>query len=217
MEQNTSALKEGQYLTIENPIDCEITIQRSRFIASLRAAKNRADFDREMTAINHAFPKATHYCWAYRFSDSIVLEHSSDAGEPSGTAGRPILGALKKFSLLNIMAVVTRYYGGVKLGVKGLIAAYSLAAIEAIEKSAVVVAEPKTLIAFTTSYDLYNLLLSRLEGCNIPSENIQANFAESVSGEISAPRSLLESVLRELNNIASAKPNFSFSVVEHIN
>jgi uncharacterized YigZ family protein len=217
MERNTSALKEGQYLTIENSIDCEITVQRSRFIASLRAAKNRADFDREMTAVSRAFPKATHYCWAYRFNDSIVLEHSSDAGEPSGTAGRPILGALKKFSLLNVMAVVTRYYGGIKLGVKGLIAAYSLAVTEAIEQSAIVVAEPKSLISFTASYDLYNLLLSRLESLGVPSANVRANFAEAISGEIIVPRSLRESVLRELDNIASAKPHFSFSVAEYEN
>jgi uncharacterized YigZ family protein len=217
MEQNKDVLKDGQYLTIEIPTDCEITVQRSRFIASLRVAKKRADFDREMTAINRTFPKATHYCWAYRFNDNTVLEHSSDAGEPSGTAGRPILGALKKFSLLNIMAVVTRYYGGIKLGVKGLISAYSLATIEAIEKSTIVVAEPKSLITFTTSYDLYNLLLSRLENHGIPPANIQADFAESISGEITVPHSLRESVLRELDNIASTKPNFSFSVAEQEN
>lgn len=212
MAHDATPLKEGQYYTIEFPIDHEITVQRSRFVASLRVVKNRADFDREMNDINHAFPKATHYCWAYRFNDRIPLEHSSDAGEPAGTAGRPILGALKKFSLLNIMGVVTRYYGGIKLGVKGLIAAYSLATIEAIENATISINEPKSLVQFTTSYDLYNLLLSRLEHCNILPSSINAVFDASISGEIIVPNSLLSDVMLELENIASAKPTFSFTV-----
>ncbi|MDL2263477.1 YigZ family protein [Synergistaceae bacterium OttesenSCG-928-I11] len=212
MAHDATSLKEGQYYTIEFPIDHEITVQRSRFIASLRVVKNRAEFDREMNEINRAFPKATHYCWAYRFNDRIPLEHSSDAGEPAGTAGRPILGALKKYSLLNIMGVVTRYYGGIKLGVKGLIAAYSLATIEAIEKATIAINEPKSIVKFATSYDLYNLILSRLEHCHIPPSSINAIFDVSISGEIIVPNSLLPSITLELENIASAKSTFSFLV-----
>ena len=207
-----SLLKQGQYHSIETPIDHEINVQRSRFIASLRVVKNRAEFDHEMGEITRAFPKATHYCWAYRFNDKIVLEHSSDAGEPSGTAGRPILGALKKFSLLNIMGVVTRYYGGIKLGVKGLISAYSLATIEAIENATIVVNEPKSVVAFKISYDLYNLLISRLENYNIPSSSISATFDTTISGEIIVPHSSLSEIHCELQRIAFEKPTFSFRI-----
>ena len=99
MALDENVLLPGQYYSIAKNIDAEITIQRSRFIASLRKAKNREEVDSALKEIALSYPKASHYCWAYRFVGDPMLEHSSDAGEPSGTAGRPILGALKKYSL----------------------------------------------------------------------------------------------------------------------
>jgi uncharacterized YigZ family protein len=158
------------------------------------------------------YPKATHYCWAYRFNAPPILEHSSDAGEPAGTAGRPILGALKKNSLSNIMAVVTRYYGGVKLGVKGLIAAYGKTTLMALESCRIVTREPMSLLRFTCTYDLYNLLLARLDKYKISSESIMGEFAEHISGEILVPNSILSSLTSELSSLSPRGENFSYSI-----
>ena len=205
-------LEEGQYLSISQPIDFEQTIQRSRFIASIRRVQNRSEFDSEMKKIMQLYPKATHYCWAYRFCDSGIQEHATDAGEPAGTAGRPILGALKKHSLLNVMAVVTRYYGGVKLGVKGLIAAYGQTALLGIEQGEIIVCEANSTLRFQCDYDLYNIFLARLEREKVDISKMHVVFTEFISGEITMPNSLLARLLPFLKNLSPGRSGFDFSL-----
>jgi putative IMPACT (imprinted ancient) family translation regulator len=165
-----------------------------------------------MREIADLYPKATHYCWAYRFCGNIPVEHSSDAGEPSGTAGRPILGALKKYSLLNVMAVVTRYYGGVKLGVKGLIAAYGEVTLHAIENANIIQTEPFSRIIFTCSYELYNLFLSRLSKNSIAASDISAQFTDIISGEIIVPNSKFKLISSELDSLSLSEDSFSYTI-----
>lgn len=195
-------LKEHQYISITAPIDWEITIKRSRFIASLRQADDRPAFDVAMKEIMALYPKATHYCWAYRFNDHAKTEHSSDAGEPPGTAGRPILGALKSRSLTNICAIVTRYYGGIKLGVKGLIDAYGQAAKEAIDNADVAVIEPKDKISFSCSYDLYRKIVATVERSGVSESDITAKYEDIISGEIIVPRSIHYELKAKLSAIS---------------
>lgn len=202
----------GQYYSIESGVDVEITRSRSRFIASLRFAQDRSAFDIKMKEVIARYPKASHYCWAYRFEGSHVLEHASDDGEPAGTAGRPILGALKKYDLQNTMAVVTRYYGGVKLGVKGLISAYADVTLNAIETSKIIVTEPQSKIVFTVDYDLYNLLLSRLEKYALQQDAFQTVFSDVISGEITIPNSIRNSLVSELDSISANRTLFDFTV-----
>jgi len=202
---------DGPYLSIENPVEYSLTIQRSKFIASLRVTQKRAEFESKMDEIIHLYPKATHYCWAYRFRGNPPTEHSSDSGEPSGAAGRPILGALKKHSLLNIMAVVTRYYGGVKLGVKGLIAAYGNVTLLAIESANIIETEPSSRIFFSCSYELYNLLLSRLTKNSISASDIDAQFSHLISGEINVLNSKLKAISAELDSLSPSGDSFSYS------
>ena len=121
--------------TVTSLCEASLKIRRSTFIGyvvsatSIEAAK-KAISDRAAT---HS--RATHNCWAYILGYQGETAHSSDAGEPSGSAGRPILNALKSSSLTNVVAVVTRYYGGVKLGVRGLIEAYEEATIAALAEA----------------------------------------------------------------------------------
>lgn len=191
----TTSTDSGAFLTIDAPIDHELTVSRSRFIASIRTVRDRKEFDAQHAIIMAAFPKATHYCWAYRFSGAIPIEHSSDAGEPAGTAGRPILGALKKYSLLNTMAVVTRYFGGIKLGVKGLIAAYGDAVRDAIEASKIVEMEPGASMVFTCSYDIFNKLLAISERHGISASSFRSSFSDTIVGEVNSTRSKITALL----------------------
>jgi uncharacterized YigZ family protein len=202
----------AKYFSIEQPADAETVIQRSRFIASLRVVKNRAEFEFQLGEVEKLYPKATHYCWAYRFAASQTIEHSSDSGEPSGSAGRPILGALKKYSLLNVMAVVTRYYGGVKLGIRGLITAYTNSTIAAIERSTIIVTEPQSQIYFKCSYEHYNTLLAYIERLSIKTSAIRAEFTDEISGEIIVPNSSLKSLSDAFDSIAPGRGSFSYSV-----
>jgi uncharacterized YigZ family protein len=203
---------EEQYLSISDSVDYEITVQRSRFIASLRRALDHSEFESNIKQISKHYTKATHYCWAYRFSASTVIEHSSDSGEPAGTAGRPILGALKKHSVLNIMAVVTRYYGGIKLGIKGLIDAYGSVTNLALENSNIIIVEPTSLMTFTCSYESYNIFLSIIEKSGIKSRSIKPKFSDNISGEIEIPNSLLLKLSDELDGLSIHNFSFNYQV-----
>lgn len=212
MALDGSALLPGQYLSIAKGVDAEATIQRSRFIASLRKVRNRGEIDAALKEVAAAYARASHYCWAYRLAGDPVLEHASDAGEPPGTAGRPILGALKRHSLGNILAVVTRYYGGVKLGVKGLIAAYGGTTLLAIEGGRIVVEEPSSRLTFRCAYDLYNILLARLERASVDPAALRTDFSEEVSGEATIPNSLIPALRGELDAIRADGRNFDYAI-----
>jgi len=194
-------LIDEQYMSIAKPVDFVINIKRSRFIASLRNVSNRLEFEETLKEINTLYPKANHYCWAYRFIGNPVMEHASDSGEPAGSAGRPILGALKKNSLLNIMAVVTRYYGGIKLGISGLIFAYGEATAQAIFNAEIVVQEPMASFEFTCSYKMYNLLLDTLKRRQALWEDIEANFGEKIFGEFNIPLKEVEALIKEFDEM----------------
>ena len=108
-----------------------IKIQRSEFIGIAFPVPALEDFDAALARISREHFDATHHCWAWRRVDGDELRaHASDAGEPSGTAGRPILQAIESAELLDTGVVVVRYYGGVKLGTGGLARAYRDAARE---------------------------------------------------------------------------------------
>jgi uncharacterized YigZ family protein len=212
MEQTYEHLKEGQYLSIALPSNYEITIKHSRFIAFLRIASDRHEFDQILKQIVAQYPKANHYCWAYRFNTNPITEHASDAGEPSGTAGRPILGALKKHFLMNTAAIVARYYGGVKLGVRGLITAYTEITLSAIKNTNIIICEPVAKISFKCSYETYNLLLALAQKYKIESANIRAAFTGDISGEIILPKSFLNNFSNELDAFSGGR-DFSYSIL----
>lgn len=195
------SLKDGQYLSIAAPVDFELNIKRSRFIASLRNVSCRSDFEVALKKINILYPKASHYCWAYRFFGNPISEHASDAGEPTGSAGRPILGALKKNFLLNVMAVVTRYYGGIKLGISGLIFAYGEVTSQAILKTEIITREPMGSFDFICSYEMYNLLLDTLKRHQVSSEDVKTVFGETIFGEFEIPSKEIEILLKEFDEM----------------
>ncbi|WP_372368232.1 YigZ family protein [Candidatus Uabimicrobium sp. HlEnr_7] len=117
---------------IEETTSAEIKTQRSRFIAHLIPITTTEENKAHIKSISKKHNKARHHCWAYIIGENGEKSHCSDDGEPSGSAGQPILRMLHKYELVGVFAVVTRYFGGVKLGVRGLIDAYGGAIEEAI-------------------------------------------------------------------------------------
>ena len=110
-------------LTIAKNIRTEQVISKSRFICSLKKVKTEEEAQEFIKAVKKEFWDATHNCSAYIIDEQH--QRSSDDGEPSGTAGMPMLGVLRKQELQQVAAVVTRYFGGIKLGAGGLVRAYS--------------------------------------------------------------------------------------------
>lgn len=117
---------------IEKDCENEIIIKNSRFITILIKINDKDKVNSFLQDIKIKHPKATHYCYGYIIND---YKKSSDDGEPSGTAGIPILNVLEKENITNVLAIVVRYFGGIKLGAGGLVRAYSKAVREAIKNS----------------------------------------------------------------------------------
>lgn len=113
------------YYTIARPNRAEQKIKGSKFIASVASVSNRDEALHFLEQIRSEFFDATHNCFAYRLGPNGLEYRAADDGEPSGSAGKPILFAINKFDLSDIIVVVTRYFGGTKLGVGGLARAYS--------------------------------------------------------------------------------------------
>ncbi|MBQ3297844.1 MAG: YigZ family protein [Bacilli bacterium] len=117
--------------TIKENISNELVIKNSKFITLLYKL-NTNNIDNIMSEVKELYPKATHYCYAYIYNN---YKKSSDDGEPTGTAGAPIMNVLEKEQLNNILVVVVRYFGGIKLGAGGLIRAYTKAVTEALKQA----------------------------------------------------------------------------------
>lgn len=136
-------------ITIAEDIRTEQIINKSRFICSLKRVKNEEEAQEFIATVKKEFWDATHNCSAYLIDDRA--QRSSDDGEPSGTAGMPMLGVLRSNELTQTAAVVTRYFGGVKLGAGGLVRAYSSSVAQAVEAAGKVKKVPMGSYTFQCS------------------------------------------------------------------
>jgi len=126
------------YFTIDRPSVAEFKDRGSKFIAYAYPIENTSDFKKLLQQLKKDHPKAVHHCFAYRLGLDENNFRVSDDGEPSGTAGRPILGQLSSRQLTNVLVVVVRYFGGTLLGVSGLINAYKMATSMALQLTPIV-------------------------------------------------------------------------------
>jgi len=126
------------YNTIERPAFAELKDRGSRFIAYAYPVSTVEAFKKNLELLKKEHPKASHHCFAYRLGLDKIQFRVSDDGEPSGTAGKPILGQIDSKQLTDTMVVVVRYFGGTLLGVPGLIQAYKSAAVMALQLTPIV-------------------------------------------------------------------------------
>ncbi len=123
------------FITINENIEREITVKKSKFICNLIKIESQKEAEEQIKIIKKKYYDARHNCIAYRVEENnVILEKASDDGEPSGTAGGPMLNILQKNNLCNILVVVTRYFGGILLGTGGLVRAYSDSMQNALDK-----------------------------------------------------------------------------------
>ncbi|WOP19885.1 IMPACT family protein [Raineyella sp. LH-20] len=152
-------------VTIPHGVDVttELEVKRSRFITLLRRVDDEAAARALLAEARDVFPDARHHCsaWVVSVPDAQPLWHSSDDGEPSGTAGRPMLDVLLGSGLTDVAAVVVRYFGGTLLGTGGLVRAYSDAVASALDQA------PRVLLVTS---ELWSLLLPHAEAGRIESE-----------------------------------------------
>ena len=136
----------------------EIIEKKSRFIAETAIVRSEEEASAFLEARRKKYWDARHHCSAYIIGKERPLTHSSDDGEPSGTAGRPILDVIKGFDVSDVSVVVTRYFGGTLLGTGGLVRAYSAAAKAGLEASVIAKKVNGLLLSVTIGYDLIGKL-----------------------------------------------------------
>ncbi|MFE4705100.1 MULTISPECIES: YigZ family protein [Bacillaceae] len=162
-----------QYLTVAGRGEHEIVIEKSRFISHIARVETEDAAQAFIQEIKKKHKDATHNCSAYMIGEQNQIQKALDDGEPSGTAGVPILEVLKKKELKDTAVVVTRYFGGIKLGAGGLIRAYSKATSEGINTTGVVVRKLMRVISTTVDYTWLGKLENELRSSIYQIKEIQ--------------------------------------------
>lgn len=191
------------YRTIkENGID-EVEIKKSKFICFLKRVDNEEEAIAFIDQIKKEHWKATHNCSAYTIGVNDEIQRANDDGEPSGTAGVPMLEILLKRELKNVVAVVTRYYGGIKLGAGGLIRAYGGSVNRAVDKVGIVERQLQQLIDVTVSYPQSGHVEHSLREANYTIQDI--SYAEDITYHCVVPLEQEEQFQQDIANWTSAE------------
>ena len=183
--------------TVKENIENEIIINKSRFITLLIKINNLDEIEKNLKEIKKKYKDATHYCYAYIIGNK---EKCSDNGEPSGTAGMPILNVLKQNDLTNILCVVIRYFGGIKLGAGGLIRAYSTSASEALNKTNIVNLIKGYKIVIEFNYDNIKQINYLLKDIQIKKE-----YGNTITYTFNIKEDSLNKIENELSKISKIK------------
>ena len=178
--------------TIINDVITEIDVKNSRFITKLIRISNLESINTYLEQAKTEYPKATHYCYAFR---TLNTQKSSDDGEPGGTAGLPMLNVLIKEDLVNVLAITIRYFGGIKLGAGGLVRAYTKSLTNTLENTETKELIEGYLIKIETEYENTKQLDYILKDENI----ISKDFQQKVTYMIEIPKD-------KLNELNTYKP-----------
>ncbi|GEN46565.1 YigZ family protein [Alkalibacillus haloalkaliphilus] len=179
------------YLTVKNEGKHEINIQKSRFIGHIKRTETEEEAQAFIQKIKKEHASATHNCSAYMIGEQNLIQKAQDDGEPSGTAGVPMLEVLKQMDLKDTTVVVTRYFGGIKLGAGGLIRAYSNSTSEAIRQIGAVKRSLMREVIITADYGMLGKLENELRNHKQLIENI--DYTERVSFHVLVPVSDVDS------------------------
>jgi len=187
------------YYTITQSSNAEFKDRGSKFIAYAFPIETTEAFKQHLQALKKEHPKAVHHCFAYRIGTDGNNFRSSDDGEPSGTAGKPILGQIDSKELTNVAVIVVRYWGGTLLGVPGLINAYKTAAALAFQVTPIIQKQVTLKYSIEFDYTQMNEVMMILKqfNCNIISQEMQL-FCLIKTG---IPKNRLEEALYRLNDL----------------
>ena len=199
MTPGSQLMTPDYYYTIEQASVAEFKDRGSKFISFAFPITNTNDFKEKLAAVKKEHPKATHHCFAYRIGFDGTTFRVSDDGEPSGSAGRPILGQIDSKQATNVLIIVTRYFGGTLLGVPGLINAYKTAAALALQVTPL--AQKPVLIHYKLQFDYTQMndvmMISKQFDCLVSKQEMNL----FCSLEIGIPKNRLDEVLYKLKDL----------------
>ena len=155
------------YLTVKGEAQAQFVEQRSRFISFIWHVTTALEVKERIAALQKEYYDARHVCYAYMLGADRTDWRANDNGEPSGTAGKPILGQINSTGLSDVLIAVVRYFGGVKLGTSGLTEAYRIAAAQVIEKAEIVTAYVERDVTVLFTYNMTNVVMKAVKDLEV--------------------------------------------------
>lgn len=187
--------------TIKENVEAEIVEKKSKFIANLIYVKSQEEAEEHLKSIRKKHYDAKHHCYAYSImTKDGIINKSSDDGEPSGTAGAPMLNIINKNELINVLVVVTRYFGGILLGTGGLVKAYSDSTLKAIENADFVIEERGYEVRLEINYNDFDKLsyYCKMNNINV----INSEYSEKVICNIELNNEEKDRLINNLNELS---------------
>ena len=197
------------YNTIAKNSSFELTEKKSKFIANLIYIENKEQAENIIKEFKRKYHDARHNCFAYRvIENELIYEKSSDDGEPSGTAGSPILNILQKNNLCNVLVIVTRYFGGILLGTGGLVRCYSNSIIGALENNCIIQIEQGVEYLIQTDYSSFENLKKYFNKNNI--NILKIDYNELITCEIQMSIETKDNFFKEADKLKIDVNNIKF-------
>ena len=194
-------MKHGSYKTIKKPAESLFKDRGSKFIGFACPVKNETEVKDLLDKLRMKYHDASHHCYAWRLGPEKEHFRSNDDGEPSNTAGKPIMGQIQKHDLTNIIIVVIRYFGGTLLGTGGLINAYRKAAADALEQSAIITETVDEVYDIEFPYSAMNMVMKVLK--EEQAEQVMQDFSMKCAIRVRIPLNKSEKLTKRLERIDS--------------
>ena len=194
-------VEDDMYKTIEETYEGAFSEKRSKFVSIAIPVNSEDEVKEHLYELRKKYYDARHVCWAYHIGTDDVKFRANDDGEPSGTAGRPILGQIRSFELTDILIAVVRYFGGIKLGTGGLIIAYKAAAADVLEQAVIVEKTIDESLTFTFEYPFMNEVMRIVK--EMEPTILAQNFEMSCEMTLQIRRSQIELLRNRLSKVQS--------------
>ncbi|MBN1560518.1 YigZ family protein [candidate division KSB1 bacterium] len=196
-------MSDDSYKTIREPLSLELKEKGSRFICHVFPVKSREEAEATVAAIARKYHDATHNCFAYCVGEGARVTRFSDDGEPAGTAGKPILNAIVQHELTNIAVVVTRYFGGTKLGAGGLVRAYGGVTVDALSHAVIETIYIQDTMKLTCSYHQLKPVLSLVD--KYSGQIVESDYSDSVHLIIRLRKKFSEQFVRRTIDVTAGQ------------
>jgi uncharacterized YigZ family protein len=193
-----------KYKTIKSPSESKITIKGSKFLGYAYPIQDLDEVELILHDVKKKYYDATHHCYAWQLGNGNDMTFRyNDDGEPSGTAGKPIYGAIQRLDLTNVLIISIRYYGGTKLGTGGLIRAYGQSAANTLDAAKIKTIEVGDKIHFTSSYEQHPIIMRAVNQYHIISFDQQ--FTEEVKVTVEVDENDTKKIIEEIKNVTNGK------------
>lgn len=208
------SLAKDTFLTIASPSRGDFRDRGSKFLAYAFPVRSEEEWQARLEEVRKEHPKARHHCYAFRLGLNGHHFRANDDGEPSGTAGRPILGQIDSFGLTNVLVVVVRYFGGTLLGTSGLIHAYKTSAMEALQQAAITEQTVEDVFLLTFDYAIMSDVMNAVKKLEIPVISQEFNLDGRL--EIAIRQGMVEETLIQLKALVAKVSTEQAETIEQI-